>query len=154
MGPQLGALLGAPKLGYQYTLAGTVLAPDVQLLNQESLENTSCKPLFSLGFMVDGGVVLCAVVTPVICPLVSVCSKFLLNLPVAKPLESSLRSQFLGLRGMRVELFIPTTVELSDCSGDGGCFRPIPCGLFLSGTVSFVIKDSAAVSASAADDTT
>ena len=97
---------------------------------------------------------LCAVVTPVICPLVSVCSKFLLNLPVAKPLESSLRSQFLGLRGMRVELFIPTTVELSDCSGDGGCFRPIPCGLFLSGTVSFVIKDSAAVSASAADDTT
>ena len=72
MGPQLGALAMAPKVGYQYTLAGTVLAQDVQHLKQEFLKNTSCKPLFSLGFMVDDGVVLRAVVTPVICSFVPV----------------------------------------------------------------------------------
>ena len=89
MGPQVGALLRAPKIGYQYTIAETVLAPDVQHLKQEFLKNASCKPLFSLGFMVDGGVVLCAVVHPVIRSLVPVCSKLLLGgLPGAKPIES------------------------------------------------------------------
>ena len=29
MGPQPGVLVRAPKVGYQYTLAGTVLTPDV-----------------------------------------------------------------------------------------------------------------------------
>ena len=88
MRPQLGALLMAPKVGYQYILAGTVLAPDVQHLKQEFLKNTSCKPLFSLGFVVDDRVVLCAVVTLVLCPLIPVCSKLLLGLPAAKPIES------------------------------------------------------------------
>ena len=88
MGPQLGALLRAPKIRYQCTLAGTVLAQDIQHLTQEFLKNTSCKSLFSLAFMVYCRVVLCAVVTPVICPLVPVCSKLLLGLPATKPIES------------------------------------------------------------------
>ena len=88
MGPQLGALAMAPKVGYQYTLAGTVLAQDVQHLKQEFLKNTSCKPLLSLGFMIDGRAVLCAVVTPVIHSLIHVCSKLLLSLPAANPIES------------------------------------------------------------------
>ena len=41
MGGQLGAMVVAPKLGYQYTLAGSVLAPDVQHLKQEFLNNAS-----------------------------------------------------------------------------------------------------------------
>ena len=81
MGPQLGALAMAPKVGYQYTLAGTVLAQDVQHLKQEFLKNTSCKPLFSLGFMADGGVLLRAVFAPVIRSLVPVYSKFLVGPP-------------------------------------------------------------------------
>ena len=90
MGPQVGALLRAPKIGHQYTIAETVLAPNVQHLKQEFLKNASCKPLFSLGFMLDGSVVLCAAATPVMCPLIPVCSKFLLGLPAAKPIESQI----------------------------------------------------------------
>ena len=88
MGPQVGALLRAPKIGYQYTIAETVLAPDVQHLKQEFLKNASCKPLFSPGFMVDGRVVLCTVVTPGIRSFVPVCSKLVLGLPVVKPIEA------------------------------------------------------------------
>ena len=71
----------APKVGYQYTLARTTLALDVQPLKQEFLKNTSYKPLSSLGFMVDGGAVLCTVVTPVIRSVVPVDSKVLFSLP-------------------------------------------------------------------------
>ena len=62
MAPHLGALTDAQKVGHQYTLAGTVFAPDVQHLKQESSKEASFKSLFSLGVTVDGCVVLYAVV--------------------------------------------------------------------------------------------
>ena len=79
MGAQLGALLSGPKVGYQYTLAGTVLAPDVLHLKQESLKNASCKTLLSFGFMVDGWVVLRDIVSPVIWSFIPVYSELLLG---------------------------------------------------------------------------
>ena len=78
----------APNVEFQYTLAGTSLAPDVHHLNREFLKNTSHKPFFSLGLMLGGGVVLCAVVPPAICSFAPVCSKLLLGLSAAKPIES------------------------------------------------------------------
>ena len=80
-GTQLGALVSAHKVG---------LAPVVQHLKQESLKNMPCKPLFSLRFVVDGLVVLRAVVSVVIHSLVPVRSELLLSLPAAKPIESQI----------------------------------------------------------------
>ena len=53
-----------------------------------------------------------------------------------------------------MELVIPTDVELSDCSGGGGCFHPISSKVFLGGNISFAVKNSAIISASAAGDIT
>ena len=53
-----------------------------------------------------------------------------------------------------MELVIPTVVELADCSGGLGCFHPISCRVFLSGNISFAIKNSTVISTSAADNTT
>ena len=53
-----------------------------------------------------------------------------------------------------MELGIPTAVELLDCSGEGGCFHPISCRVFLSGTISFAVKNSAIISGSVADNIT
>ena len=55
---------------------------------------------------------------------------------------------------MSVELVIPTAVELSDYNCKGGCFHLIFAGCFLSGTISFAVKNSVVISASAADNTT
>ena len=44
IGPQLGALLMSPKVGYQYTLAGTVLAQDAQHLKQAFLKIYPANP--------------------------------------------------------------------------------------------------------------
>ena len=142
-----------PKVGYHYTLTGTTLAPDVQHLKQEFLKNTSCKALFSFGSMVDGGVVLCAVDIPVSLSFVPVCSKLLFVLSAAKSIESQVAVVGPAWDKCRVS-HIPTAVELSDCTDEGGCFHPISCRVFLSGTISFVAKNSAVISASAADDTT
>ena len=53
-----------------------------------------------------------------------------------------------------MEFVIPTVVDLSDYRGDGGCFHPISCRVFPSGTICFAVKNSAVISASAADNTT
>ena len=60
----------------------------------------------------------------------------------------------MGLWEISEELVISTAVELSGCSGDGGCFRLISCRVFLSGTIYFAVKNNVVISTSAADDTT
>ena len=91
---------------------------------------------------------------PIFCSLVPVSSELLLGLPEAKPIESQVKSQFLDLYGISAELVTPTAIELSGCNGKGGCFHPISCKVFLSGTISFAIKNSAVIPASATDNTT
>ena len=68
--------------------------------------------------------------------------------------QANLKSQVLELWGVGVKLIIPTAVELSGWSGDGGCSHPISYRVFLSGTISFAVKNSVVISASAADNTT
>ena len=53
-----------------------------------------------------------------------------------------------------MEFVTPTAVELSHWIGDGGCFHPIASNAFRNGTISFAVKKSAVVSASAAEDIT
>ena len=53
-----------------------------------------------------------------------------------------------------MEFVTPTAVELSHWIGDGGCFHSIASNAFRNGTISFAVKNSAVVSASAAEDIT
>ena len=66
--------------------------------------------------------------------------------------HGNLKSQYFEFLETIVWLVYPTAVELSHCRGDGGCFHPIFSSVFRSATISLAVRNSAAISAFAAED--
>ncbi len=77
----------------------------------------------SVGFVVDGWVVLGVVVCPIVTVFIPVVAELLLRFLAAEPLKR--RSMDLVLQGTMVRLVTPMAVELSVWMGVHGCGQPI-----------------------------